>query len=367
MRFSVGYQLPDDDGSTVELVRDYREHVSEVYFAWVGQPSGRPPIGLDSSVPDLDAEAALRADLEALSEMGVDLVLLLNAACYGDEAISVGLERRTCSLISELAGRYRLTAVTTTSPFIARVVRSQFPRLKVRASVNMRIGTVKGMTYLRDYFDGFYMQREFNRDLGRIAELREWCDANGKELHILVNSGCLSFCSFQSFHDNLVAHQAGVATQNNVPMAYPSPCWEFLAQESNWVAFLQGSWIRPEDLPNYERWFSTAKLATRSHGNPRKVLNAYVSQRFRGNLLDLMEPGYGPLFGGLAIDNVRFPGDWFSRTSACDKRCNRCQYCSGVLREALVNVQDTCGWDNYMSIRQWGDCMVASANDCSEP
>jgi hypothetical protein len=45
MRFSVGYQLPgDDDDSPVEIVADYLEHITEVFFPWADQPSGRAPL-----------------------------------------------------------------------------------------------------------------------------------------------------------------------------------------------------------------------------------------------------------------------------------------------------------------------------------
>ena len=32
-------------------------------------------------------------------------------------------------------------------------------------------------------------------------------DENGKTLHLLANSGCMHASSYQSFHDNIVAHQ----------------------------------------------------------------------------------------------------------------------------------------------------------------
>jgi hypothetical protein len=47
--------------------------------------------------------------------------------------------------------------------------------------------------------------------------------------------------------------------------------------------------------------FSVVKLAIRMHASPRRVLQAYVSERYSGNLPDLFEPGHGPLFApGLA-------------------------------------------------------------------
>ena len=48
---------------------------------------------------------------------------------------------------------------------------------KMRASVNMRVGTIQGMQYLAHLFDGYYVQRDHNRDITHLAELKEWADA----------------------------------------------------------------------------------------------------------------------------------------------------------------------------------------------
>ena len=37
-----------------------------------------------------------------------------------------------------------------------------------------------------------------------------------------------------------------------------------------------------------------------------------------------------------AIDNSRFPADWFERTATCGRRCAGCDYCTAVLAEVLV-------------------------------
>jgi collagenase-like PrtC family protease len=336
MRFSIGYQLPDELDSMAAICKDFREHIAEVYFAWPGEASGRSPVGMTADGVDRQALATMEEELRAISDMGIKLNLLFNAACYGGEALSVALAERVHSLVACLSDSYNLYAITTTSPFIARVAKEHFDAIDVRASVNMRLGTVKALEYQKDSFDSFYMQREFNRVPERIEKLKVWCDANQKSLHILANSGCLSFCSWQSFHDNLVAHEAQICRMKNHRMCYPAPCWEYLADRKNWAAILQNTWIRPEDIGVYEKWFSSAKLATRMHANPRKVLAAYVRGRFQGNLLDLMEPGYGPLLKGYIFDNTRFPKDWFSRVTGCDKDCENCSYCGDVLERVLI-------------------------------
>ncbi len=336
MRFAVGYQMPDEEGSFATLVGRYREHIAEVYFPWMAMPSGRSPMTDQRGRIDWRAQEYLERDLAEIRQMGVRLDLLLNANCYGHWAVSQYLRHTVESIVEHLVDSLGLDLVTTTSPFIAQAIRDAFPKVEVRASVNMRIGTIKGMEYLADLFDSFYVQREYNRDLGVVQRLKAWADQHGKQLYLLANSGCLSFCSGQTFHDNLVAHETDVSETVNVEEWAGTTCRRYLSQRERWVSLLQGSWIRPEDIERYEGLVSVMKLATRMHANPMLVVHAYASGRFTGNLLDLLEPGFGPLLAPYVIDNARFPADWFSRTTACDKRCDRCGYCAAVLEQALV-------------------------------
>ena len=338
MKFAVGYQLPDpDEEPLTRIVEDFREQIEEVYFPWGDMPSGRSPMTSRSGYVDWGGQQWLERDLCAFRDMGLKLDLLLNANCYGGQSLSRALANRVCSIIEHLLDLAGLDVVTTTSPMIARTVQERFPQIDVRASVNMRLGTVKGMEYVADLFDSFCMQREYNRDLERIDELRAWTDAHGKALHFLVNSGCMNFCSGQTFHDNLVAHEAEISETVNIEGWNPSVCWNYYADPSRWVCLLQNSWIRPEDLHHYEGRFPVAKLATRMHASPRKVIQAYCEGRYRGNLLDLLEPGHGPLIAPHVIDNARFPADWFERTTTCDQRCHDCGYCAAVLEQVLVS------------------------------
>lgn len=336
MKYCVGYQLTEDgEESLVDMVGEFREQVDEVYFPWLDMPSGRSPMASRNGSVDWETQRRLEGDLAAFRHMGVKLDLLLNASCYGGLAVSRSLVNLVCSVIDHLWNLVGLDALTTTSPVIARAVKRHFPEIDVRASVNMRIGTVKAMEYVAHLFDSFYLQREYNRDPARIEEVKDWCDSAGKGLYLLANSGCLNFCSVQTFHDNLVAHEKEASETRNVSDLPPALCWDFYRKRENWPVILQGSWVRPEDVHYYESLFPAMKLATRMHANPRKVIEAYCREAFKGNLLDLLEPGHGPLLAPYIIDNGSFPDDWFEKTSDCDKRCHACDYCASVLETVL--------------------------------
>jgi len=344
VKFALGYQLPDEEESPfAALVEEFREHIAEVYFPWLDLPTGRSPL-MSCGDPDRQTvQAQVEQDLLAMRRLGVKLDLLLNASCYGREAYSLALVERVSSVIAHLMDLVGLDVITTMSPLIAETVKGSFPGVEVRASINMRLGSVRSLEYVAHLFDSYHVQRECNRDPERLGELQAWAKANGKRLIMLANSGCLSFCSVQTFHDNVVSHEAEVAELDNAPANAPALCWSYLRERRHWVRFLQNTWVRPEDLHHYERHFPVVKLATRMQANPRRVLQAYVSQRYRGNLPDLFEPGHGPLFAPFIIDNARFPEDWFARTSTCGQQCEPCDYCASVLAQVLVRGESTSG------------------------
>jgi collagenase-like PrtC family protease len=339
MKFAIGYQHSEDGEPFSAIVSDYRDHLGEVYFAWSGRASGRPPLGhaLDESPEEI--QQVLEEELQTLRRMGVKLDLLFNANCYGERAVSVSLEKEVLASVDHLGALGCCPeVVTTTSLMIARTIKRHFPAIEVRASVNMRIGTTQAMGYVADLFDSFYLQRDLQRNIDCVKKIRAWCDRHGKKLCLLANSGCLRFCPGQTFHDNLIAHCAHAEQRVNLPDWNPHVCWNLYGNPDHFVEILRSTWIRPEDIGRYDGIIDTVKLATRQHAHPRMVVGAYASGRFDGNLLDLLEPGFAPAFAPYVIGNAAFPSDWSERVGQCVGECDSCAYCQQVLDRVLKKV-----------------------------
>lgn len=340
MKFAIGYQQPENGEPFCDIVRDYRAAVAEVYFPWVGMASGRNALGATDRGTDWTAQAELEENLKEIKSTGVQLDLLLNANCYGADAVSRKLENEIGSLLDYL--HYKEIApeiVTTASPFVAAAVKKLHPQTEVRASVNMRLDSTTALGYLADTFDSFHIRRDLQRDLATVARFHAWCEANGKKLCMLANSGCLRNCPAQSFHDNLVAHHAEVTATRNIRDYIPHLCWKLYRNCGNLVEFLRATWIRPEDIGLYEKYFSVVKLATRTHSNPRTVIGAYAAGRFTGNLADLTEPCFSHAFAPCAIDNTKFPAGWMTDTAgACATHCSGCGKCGELLARVLVQI-----------------------------
>ena len=290
MKFSVGYQA---DAAWIDEIVRRKDVVAEVYFSYGAMPSGRGAV--------VDCARQLE-DLGRLADAGLRLGLLFNANCYGGRALSRDLFNEIGETVDRFAADGSLAVVTTTSPLVARFVKDNFPAVKTRASVNLEIGTVEGMDYLADVFDGFYLKRELNRDRAAVRAARDWCDAHGKELHLLANSGCLNFCSSHIFHDNLVAHEAEIAKEDN-GFTFVGSCWRWLAKPENRAQWLsQTNWIAPEDVAKYEGLCTGMKLATRVNEHPARILESYVTGSHLGDMMDLLEPNHARLFHGERVE-----------------------------------------------------------------
>jgi len=334
-KLSVGYQYREEQPFS-RVIEDYADRIESVYFPWVDMPTGRSMIAGFDGYYDYGLQKALVKDLEFIKEMGISLNLLFNANCYGEDAMSQVLRGRVCSVLDYLGEQDLLPqSVTTTSPAIAHIIKEQYENISLTASVNMKIGSVKGMQYVAHLFDGYCIAKECNRDLERLRTLKAWAVENGKKITMLANSGCMRDCSGQIFHDNMVAHEAEVSKQKNIDFL-PYMCYTYLKDPRHYVSVLQNTWVRPEDISRYEGLVDTVKLATRSHQLPGMVIGAYARGWYAGNLLDLFEPSFSPAFAPFVVDSAKIPADFWEHTTACNKNCHQCNYCEKVMNSALT-------------------------------
>lgn len=290
MKFTVGLQYTND--AFLDAIAAQKEHIDEVYFAWGDFPNGRSNQLQNARFAPWELQEKQMQVLSRLSGEKIRFNLLFNANCYGKDSQSRAFFDRVGTTVDYIQTHYGLNSVTTTSPLIAKFLKNNFEEIQVRASVNMEIGTVQGMDYLAEYFDGYYMKREWNRDFEKIEELSSWCKKNGKKLHLLANSGCLNHCSAHNFHDNLVAHEQEIAQMDNA-YNFAGICHEYLKKPEHYRALIEDTnFIRPEDIHKYEPYFESAKLATRVHQAPAMVLKSYIQGKYSGDILRLLEPAH---------------------------------------------------------------------------
>ena len=325
---AVGYFQNGDFGAACA---EYLPRIKETFFAWPGVLSCRP-----DPVYTPQTRRRLVEDLRQARDRGIELDTLFNCLCYGDKAISRELEGMVVETLAEMDSLGLFPdIVTTTSPFIMSILRKRHPSLEIRLSVNMRVHGTVGYESMLELFDSFYVSRERHRDIRYLEESRSWADAHGKKMGMQVNSGCLRQCPFQQFHDNMHGHNRIAQSKAGEEFGFSVFRCATNYGRGNHEDFLRATWIRPEDLPAYERFVDCAKIATRRHPEPVKVLEAYASYSYGGNLADLMDPAHR---FPKSFDNASFSASplWPEVLACPDANdCRHCGKCSALMKEVF--------------------------------
>ena len=78
MKFSVGYQYPDEEYGErfPEILQDYADSVAELYFAPGNEPGARSPAADASGLDEAEAWDILTEDLIETRKLGIRLNLL---------------------------------------------------------------------------------------------------------------------------------------------------------------------------------------------------------------------------------------------------------------------------------------------------
>ena len=334
-KFAVGHFLtekPDDPLSFAELAKRFADRLREVYFPWPGLSNARAKV---YNKPD--DEERIVADLKYCREHGMKLDILANATCYGEKAVTEEQRLQIIGIIRHLdeLGLYP-EIITTTSPYIAKVFKLNFPDIEVRASVNMRLRNTLAFEYLAPLYDSYYICRDVQRDLPTFHKLADWCKDHGKKLCMLANSGCVRNCPWQVFHETLLSHNF-IKTFHEMEEQKLELVCNHLFMKKQLAEFMRCTWIRPEDIPVFEPELETIKLSTREAKYPHEIVAAYVSGDYDGDLLRLMDPYHGYSFRPNRIDNKSFPADWVTSGIAakCAENCKHCGKCEEIMQRTL--------------------------------
>ena len=333
-KFAVGHYLtekPDDPASFAELARRFAPRLREVYFPWPGLSNARAKV---YNKPD--DEERIATDLKYCRKHGMKLDILANATCYGEKAFTEEQRLQIVGIIKRLdeLGLYP-EIVTTTSPYIAKVFRTNFPDIEVRASVNMRLRNTLALEYLAPFYDSYYICRDVQRDLPTFRRMAAWCRNNGKKLCMLANSGCVRNCPWQVFHETLLSHKFTDTFREMDLLQADLVCNALFKKQKKLSDFLRCTWIRPEDVHVFEPELETIKLSTREAKYPMEIVEAYINASYDGNLLHLMDPYHGYGFRPNRVDNKSFPADWVTSGIAgkCADNCTHCGKCEQILEQ----------------------------------
>lgn len=216
--------------------------------------------------------------------------------------------------------------------------------INIIPSINFKIDSISRLNSIvsqiqniigRDYFPTDLMvDRSLNRDLAKLEELVIYVRGISKETKVtlLANEGCLNHCSLKQTHDAIISYINIGHDIRGLEKLDRVGCQEYFLNNPSQI--LTSPFIRPEDLSVYSELCDVIKLSGRtlSSANKTKILKAYISRAYDGNLLDLLEAQAGNK-GNIFIDNKSLRSDFINTVTKCDKACYKCNFCYNIFNE----------------------------------
>ncbi len=302
--------------------------------------------------------------------MGIEVNYLLNAQCLGNVEYT---EEGRIEIMKYLESIYHanVDSVTIAIPFLADLVKREFPGLKVVVSVISEPNNPHRIALWKKLgVDRINIDYDSNRDFKRLRSISN----NAKiDLELLTNDGCLFCCPFQKYHRVLSAHgsKTGTARRNYIDYCLLKCTIE---KTDNPAELIRGPWIRPEDTKFYEENFGIKFFKISGRYQPAdwivNVAKAYSKRSYDGNFMDLLSLTFPTLAAHrvivpvlkegqivatppkIFIDNKRLSGffDHIVKIGGCgdDSQCELCRYCEKTAQE-VVEIKDPAGMKEYNS------------------
>ena len=235
--------------------------------------------------------SALKSAIFQAHQHNIAFNYLLNAAALnGMEQTRTG-QRAIRRFIDALDG-IGVDNLTVASPYLLRLIKSRYPRFKVRVGVFAMVNDpAKAKSWEDMGADTLCISAtSCNRNFPLLAAIRQ---AVSCDLQLIANASCLPSCTHELTHMNLMTASSRTGDGNKgfcLDYCFLHCSAKKLREPLN---FIRSTWIRPEDLAHYQRLgYSNFKLVERSCPTDllMKRVAAYTSQSFDGNLLEIAGP-----------------------------------------------------------------------------
>ena len=340
-RFSVPTNFQDEFLNRIlKLHKKYlKSRAVELYGAMPNQVIGSGRSSKD--LPDVDIEG-LRRHIEMMHKNNIKFNYLLNAPCVGNlEYTSSG--RKNIFQFLQTLFELKIDIVTITIPYLIKIIKKNFPNLKINTSTICYIDTLDKALFYQDLgVDRITLHPDINRDFKILKKIRK----NIKlELELLVNSWCLLRCPQTYYHHSISGH----FSQNSDNIYFWGDyCFKKCTaiRLKNPEEFIKSPFIRPEDIKIYEDLgIELFKIAGREYAvSSEFILNridAYLSGLYSGNLAHLfqfyikskLKKPLNYYIDNKALNNfIKFFQD---KDEPCYKGCETCNYCNDIAKKVI--------------------------------
>ncbi len=307
--------------------------------------------------------------IQETRKRGLGFNYLINGTCFDNLEFTKKAYGRMVEHLDWIAST-GADMVTVTLPFLAEMIKKDFPHLKVAVSSFARVQNVHlARAWEEIGADKIILSESVTRDFRSLQLIRESVHC---ELELIANHCCLFQCFLDLHHRNMVSH----GSQADHPCGGFAPDYCKLACQRLKILkpaeIIKSTWIRPEDVSHYEAiGIDCLKLVERFRGTESllQIVHAYERRQYDGNLVqllslpqpgafltpnleiiqrtDLIEPEKmeevmavlrEPFTGKVHIDNRKLDGflDHFKRADCLRTDCERCGYCERVASQTVA-------------------------------
>ncbi|OAT83600.1 hypothetical protein [Desulfotomaculum copahuensis] len=352
------------------------EFFGSLRFSPVG--SGRPGMYLAG----VDFEQAAR-QVALMHARGIRFAYIANAPCLGNREFKNDYAARLLAFFDQIVNGLGADTVVLTVPYLIEMVKRNFPRVGVKASVIAHINSIPLLMHFQELgVDMIVLDYMQNRN---FPFLREAVKAARVPLELHTNDCCLYGCPYRQYHYNINGHadqEDYLSRANSIQVDYCLlKCGLYFYRHPE--ELIKSRWIRPEDVEVYERiGINHFKGGNRQWERERlrRLAGAYLARRWDGNLLELLAvartevgetnakkpPGMSGREWEQALDfraGLR-PGvpveldnralDGFLEhffTQDCQLACGRCRYCASVAERA-VRINEPDALEQWLSLQE---------------
>lgn len=236
-------------------------------------------------------ESAIKSTVSEAHNYNIQFNYLLNGASLnGFEQTKKG-QRKLRKLLNFLF-ESDVDSLTVASPYLLKLIKKQYPKFKVRVSAFAMVASSDKARKWEDMgADTICISAiATNRNFKNLEKIRKGVSC---ELQLIANASCLSDCSYELAHMNLLTSSSRENDKNKgfcLDYCFLNCSKKRLEDPVN---FIKSIWIRPEDIHIYEQLgYNNFKILERSCPSEllMKRVDAYVKRRFDGNLLEIVAP-----------------------------------------------------------------------------
>lgn len=222
--------------------------------------------------------------IQTLRKNDIDFTYILNTSCMGNREFTNEFRRDLFELL-EWIQKSGAKAVTVAVPFLASVVKDNFPKLKINVSKMAKVDSVRKARMWEDL--GAVSANLDHNLVKNFQAIRHITSNSDMEFHVIVNDSCLFSCPWDMYHNILESH-ASMSNRANYVSYCTYNCRKRFTE--NPAEIIKSIFVRPEDIDEYvDAEIPTFKLIDRIKPTNWIInaLDAYSRRKYDGNLLDL--------------------------------------------------------------------------------